>query len=281
VDEREFRYLIDPARVADGTDPAGGRQRYDRAFLLLGPKRNDVLTLPEVLRYGADSFGDPDYLRLYGMTPAQWYARGVRLLGRTAVECTRDDLARAIGRDVAAVAAADGSRDVTVVDPFAGSGNTIYWILRHVPRSTGLAFELDPQVYALSRHNLAGLDRPVTLAAGDYQELLDDFPVPPDDLVVVFVAPPWGTALDEVTGLDLLRTSPPVTDVVATLGRRYAGHRMIYAVQVYAALEPDSLGRVRAMFDWSQLRTYDLNTPGGNHGILLGATGWRPPDIAG
>lgn len=77
----------------DLVDFAGRRSRYDRALLLLGPKRNQVLTLPEVHGYGADSFGDPDYLRLYGMTPEQWYARGIRLLGRTAVECTRDDLA--------------------------------------------------------------------------------------------------------------------------------------------------------------------------------------------
>src|SRR5262245_15769431 len=27
------------------------------------------------------------------MTPAEWYARGIRVLGRTAVECTRDPLA--------------------------------------------------------------------------------------------------------------------------------------------------------------------------------------------
>src|SRR6516164_5941503 len=78
---------------------------HDRALLLHGRKRNKVLTLEEVQRYGSDSFSDPDYIRLYGMTPPQWYVRGVRLLGRTAVECTRDPLADRIGRDVAAVAA--------------------------------------------------------------------------------------------------------------------------------------------------------------------------------
>jgi hypothetical protein len=45
------------------------------------------LTLQEVQQYGrSDSFSDPDYIRLYGLTPTQWYGRGVRLLGRTAVE---------------------------------------------------------------------------------------------------------------------------------------------------------------------------------------------------
>jgi len=68
-------------------------ERYDRHLLLLGPKRYQVLELWEVERYGADSFGDPDYVALFGMRPAEWLAQGIRLLGRTAVECMRDALA--------------------------------------------------------------------------------------------------------------------------------------------------------------------------------------------
>jgi hypothetical protein len=258
----------------DAAGAGGGRPRYDRALLLLGPKRNDVLTLQDVLWYGADSYGDPDYLRLYGMTPAQWYARGIRLLGRTAVECTRDDLARAIAADLAAVAVPPG--DFTVVDPFAGSCNTLYWILREVPRSTGLAFELDRHVYALSAGNIARLDHPIVLLAGDGGRLLDDVAIPPDHTVIAFVAPPWGTALDESTGLDLRRTTPPVAGVVAALARRFADHRMIYAIQVYETLEPPSLAELRAIFDWSALRIYDLDAAGRRHGILLGTSAWRP-----
>ena len=133
-----------------GQDPDG--PLHDRALLLHGRKRNEVLTLGEVQRYGTDSFSDPNYIRLYGMTPPEWYARGIRLLGRTAVECTRDQLADRIGRDVAAVAAAlPAQTHCLVLDPFAGSCNTLYWILRHVPRSRGIAFELDAQVYDLTR----------------------------------------------------------------------------------------------------------------------------------
>src|SRR5260221_315356 len=66
---------------------------YDRALLLLGPKRDKVLTLEEVRQYGVDSFSDPDYLRIYGIAPAAWNRQGIGLLGRTAVECTRDALA--------------------------------------------------------------------------------------------------------------------------------------------------------------------------------------------
>ena len=76
---------------------------YDRALLLHGPKRDEVLTLEEVQQYGIDSFADPDYVQIYGMAPAVWYRQGIRLLGRTAVECTRDSLANRIGRDIAGI----------------------------------------------------------------------------------------------------------------------------------------------------------------------------------
>lgn len=68
---------------------------YGRQLLLLGAKRNSVLELWEVLRYGTDTFGDANYLSIYGLQPAEWYARGIRLLGRTAVECTPDHVANA------------------------------------------------------------------------------------------------------------------------------------------------------------------------------------------
>jgi hypothetical protein len=78
---------------------------YDRALLLHGSKRNEMLTLAEIEQYGLDSFADADYISIYGMPPREWYRHGIRLLGRTAVECTRDALGDNIGLDVASVAA--------------------------------------------------------------------------------------------------------------------------------------------------------------------------------
>jgi hypothetical protein len=77
---------------------------YDRALLLHGSKRNEMLTLAEIEKYGLDSFADADYISIYGMPPREWYRHGIRLLGRTAVECTRDTLGDRIGLDVASVA---------------------------------------------------------------------------------------------------------------------------------------------------------------------------------
>jgi hypothetical protein len=107
-----------------------GKQAYDRWFLL-GERRNELLALHEVQQYGRDSFGDPDHVSIHGLKPHDWYARGVRILVRTAVECTPDRLADPIGRDVAAVARAAPAASPMVVDLFAGSGNTLSWIKRH------------------------------------------------------------------------------------------------------------------------------------------------------
>jgi hypothetical protein len=176
---------------------------YDRALLLHGSKRNEMLTLAEIEQYGLDSFGDADYVSIYGMRPREWYRHGIRLLGRTAVECTRDKFGKRIGLDVASVAARMPSNQWVVIDPFAGSCNTLFWILRHLPNSEGIAFESDPQVFELTHRNLAALDQRIELAHGDYVRLLEERRVPEDRGIVAFVAPPWGAALDELQGLDL------------------------------------------------------------------------------
>jgi hypothetical protein len=244
-------------------------QVYDRALLLHGAKRNQVLSLAEVEQYGLDSFGDAAYVRIYGMPPKEWYQRGIRLLGRTAVECTRDALADLIGRDVARRRPL--STHYLVIDPFAGSCNTLYWILRHVPNPEGIAFELDPQAYELSKHNIAQLDRKIDLIQGDYEALLADRQVAHDASIIVFVAPPWGTALDEANGLDLSATQPPIPYVIDWFGRKFAEHAILFAIQVYEKISPGSLEKVQGLMDWSELRVYDINVPGRNHGILLGA----------
>jgi hypothetical protein len=247
---------------------------HDRALLLHGAKRNDVLTLAEVEQYGADSFGDPDYVCIYGMPPREWYQRGIRLLGRTAVECTRDALAGRIGRDIAGMR--PPSERFVVIDPFAGSCNTLYWILKYVPNSEGVAFEFDPQVFALSKQNIARLDRTIELAHGDYKTLLPGRRYPADAGIIVFVAPPWGTALDEAEGLDLCGTTPPIPQILDCIERICAGHKILFAIQAYEKVSADSLSEVDGRLDWSALRIYDINVVGRNHGILLGTKGWRP-----
>ena len=176
---------------------------------LPGVKRNVVLDLWEVQRYGSDSYGDTDYVSIYGMRPADWHAKGVRLLGRTAVECTRDRLGDAIGKDVAGfVATRPPSAPAVVVDPFAGSGNTLYWVLRHLPGSRVVGFESDAAVFRLTRHNIAALALPIDILNTDYLSGLASISVASDELLILFIAPPWGDAFDRTSGVDLRAPRP-------------------------------------------------------------------------
>jgi hypothetical protein len=92
----------------------------------------------------------------------------------------------------------------------------------------------------------------------------------------VFVAPPWGTALDEVAGLDLRRTTPPITDIIGSIASTYRDNKILFATQVYEKMNPASLANLQEVLDWSELRVYKINAEGRNHGILLGAKRWPP-----
>ena len=249
---------------------------FDRQLLLAGTKRNAVLDLWEVERYGIDSFGDADYVALYGMRPAEWYAMGIRVLGRTAVECTRDALADAIGSDIAAVVrAARMASGAVVIDPFAGWGNTLHWILHALPGARGIGFESDVSVFALTSRNLSILELPIEVLHADYRAGLSNVVVAEDMLLIAFLAPPWGPALDTRGGLDLRRTTPPIIELVEVLADRFP-NRLLCAIQVFENVEAVSLAEVAARFDWSNLRIIDLNAPGQNHGLLLATLRWTP-----
>jgi hypothetical protein len=248
-------------------------------FLLSEQKRNDVLELWEVQQYGRDSFGDPNYVSIYGMLPRQWYRQGVRLLGRTAVECTRDRLADQIGGDVASVAEQAGCiGGSVVVDPCAGSCNTLFWIQRHLAAERAIGFEIDEDVFAATRKNLfvCGLD--VELVHERHETGLPQQRLQKDQLLVVFISPPWGRTVSRTSGLDLRRTTPPVPDIVDLVSMLFPRNKVLFAVELYETFDQDSVAEVTKRFDWSKLRIYDINAAGRNHGVLLGSRGWMPSE---
>lgn len=251
--------------------------RYDRAFLLSESKRNDVLELSEIQRYGRDSYGDPDYVSVYGLRPREWHARGVRLLARTAVECTRDRLADLIAGDVAALASeVSPPTDAFVIDPFAGSANTLYWISRHVKARAALGFEVDDAVYAASQRNLSLLGLEVALIHEPYETGLTSATVTDSSLVIVYVAPPWGKALDQSSGLDLRRTTPPVPQVIERVRATCRRQKLILAAQLHETVTADSLEDASSRGDWATSLIYDIDPPGRNHGLLLMTLRWTP-----
>ncbi len=245
-------------------------------WLLLGEKKDDLLTLGEVERYGSENCGDPDYLSLYGLRPADWYAGGVRIAGRTAVECTRDLLASLIGRDIADVAARAPGGVPLALDLFAGSANTLYWISRHAHAGRAVGSERDGTVFALTDANLSLLGSRIELINESYETGLPSLQVPSDGLVVLFIAPPWGRALSEDSGLDLRATTPPVAEILRFCARTLGARPVLFAVQVADRVQQDSLAEVTALLEWSALTMYDINAPGHRAGVLLGTSGWSP-----
>jgi hypothetical protein len=250
-----------------------------RSSFLYGAQRDEILTLNEIHDYGIENFGDPDFLSLYGMKPAAWYARGIRILGRTAIECTRDILAQRIGADVSRVVgqlSRTSASPIPVVDPFAGSCNTLYWVVKSVPRSTGIGFENNKKVYGLASSNLARLGASLRLEPWDESQGLAEVAKMQPEALIMIVSPPWGHALDPVWGLDLLATTPPVPDVISETRQLFPNTKLIFAIQTFENLVDPSLMKVRKLFDWSTLATYDFNARGKNSGLLIGTTGWRP-----
>jgi 16S rRNA G966 N2-methylase RsmD len=257
----------------------GQRPTYDRAFLLSDGKRNQVMELWEVQQFGIDSFADPEYVCIYGMPPTEWYRRGVRLLARTTLEAVRDRLGDLIGQDVARVLHhVPHATTCTVIDPFAGSCNGLYWLVRHVRNAQGLGFEIEQTIFDMTTRNLhlAAPERPIELIHGDYKSLLATHRLPADQFIVAFLAPPWGEALSATTGLDLRRTKPPLIGIVEEFERAYRDNRILYVTQVHQYIEPVSLATLEQRFDWCDLRIYDINVEGMKHGILLGTKRWVP-----
>jgi hypothetical protein len=69
----------------------------------------------------------------------------------------------------------------------------------------------------------------------------------------------------------LRRTIPPITEIVDFLVDRFPQNHLLCVIQVYETVLPASMAELKARFDWSTQRVYELNTPGQNHGILVGA----------
>ena len=257
-------------------DPGTARPRYDRDFLLSPGKRNQLMELWEVEQFGSDSFGDPNYVSIYGMKPVEWYARGIRLLARTTLEAVRDQLGSTIGRDVARrIADVPADARFGVIDPFAGSCNGLYWVLRNVPNATAIGFEMDEGVCELTSRNLALLDLPIKLIRGDYRTLIGERRFSDDHYLLVCLGPPWGDALTAESGLDLGRTYPPIVEIVDDFERVYPENPILYVIEAHERLVPQSLEAVQRKFANSDPVIYDVAAPHGRRAMLLGTNRWR------
>lgn len=206
---------------------------------LLGAARTRVLTGDELVQAGRLIYGRPEELSVYGVPAPQMAGRGLRLLGRTTIECSVDghcvDFAEALA------ARLDDEPQMTpgfVADLFCGSGN-FGW---HLGKRLGLpvfAAELDPAVYAATRHNFQVMGINVHLSHTDYRDLLEKLPSHrPGDIYVV--EPPWSDALTE-RGLNLEATSPPVPEILAAIQASRTSQPFLIVVQTIIIKSSDQI----------------------------------------
>jgi len=208
---------------------------------LLGNSRNRSLTGPELVRAGRLVYGRPAGLSLYGVPAPRMAGLGLRLLGRTTIECSVDAHVQSVA-DV--LAFADFGVPVRgagfVADLFCGSGNFGHHLGRRL-RKPVYASELDPLVHAATRHNFDVLGITVDLRPVDYRDLLGRLPVSGEGDVYI-VEPPWGPAFT-ADGLDLTRTAPPVPEILDDIRRSRLGMPCVVAIKTNDQIAGDSLAR--------------------------------------
>jgi hypothetical protein len=219
--------------MVDGEPVKRDRTRSDelRAWLL-GPGRHEVLGLDRVVEAGRVLTGDPQGMAFYGLPPATWYPRGIRLLGRTCVEATPDRTAVPIARTARAML---GVRDgMGVVDLFAGSANLLLHVAREL-RAPARGLEADPAVHASTAANLRILGVPAVVRLGDWRSYFAD---PLDTPATLYLlSPPWAGAFSFAGGLDLTRTEPPIPEIIDTIAARDRS-RSCYALVQHTPVEP-------------------------------------------
>ncbi|MDH6133397.1 putative RNA methylase [Kitasatospora sp. MAA4] len=206
---------------------------------LLGPSRNRVLTGAELCEAGRLIYGRPEGLSLYGIPAPDMEAKGLRLLGRTTIECSIDAYSAAVADALADLRSGPlPTQGGMIVDLFCGSGNFGF----HLGQRLGLpvlASELDPDVYQATRHNLDRIGSAIDLRLTDYRMLLASLtPRGPHDTYVV--EPPWGSAFT-AAGLDLEATSPPVPAILDDIRRHRAGLPCLVAIKTNDQIAGDSL----------------------------------------
>ena len=249
-----------------------GLSRSDRyRSELLGEKRSVVLSLEELWRVGEEFYEDPEGLELYGMRPRDFFELGVRITGRTAIECSND--IRAVGQAQAVrevLSREFAGRSVSAVDPFTGSGNSLYHLARITNAVTVIGFELDEKIHELTRKNFDKLGFRALFERGSYQDLLRPGILPDENPCVVLVSPPWGAGFSYVDGLDLQRTDPPVGEILSFVRERLPHHELIFVIQSHERTVAESVAAITAgRTVYAQGVIHASERPGRNQGYII------------
>ncbi|WP_372365305.1 RsmD family RNA methyltransferase [Candidatus Uabimicrobium sp. HlEnr_7] len=211
---------------------------------LLENKCNQLMALEEVLEASKNRFGYDNLIRLYGMSSCEYYAKGIRIFGRTAIEAKVDSQANFIANRVKETVQNNyPNYEISVIDLFMGSGNLLYQIAESLQSQSKIAFERDENIYNLTRSNLELIDFSVQYHLGNFQDLFPKIQLNNKNLNVIIIDPPWGNkgAFNFSKGLDLRLTEPPLIEILHFLKKQIAKTPVIYVVPVYKIVVEESL----------------------------------------
>lgn len=203
---------------------------------LLSDPRQGPLSFREVRQAGWQLANNPNDLSIYGMKPLAWYALGLRIVPRTAVELTRDPHAAFLALAITSTLTSLGIKISDVIDPFAGSGNTLYHVTNALQAQRAIGIEHHHVIADLTRRNFNRLKLLGRLRNTDAQITCGNWTDAPnamrDKPTLIFLSPPWGEAFNS-DGLDLSKTSPPINTILRTLLVAARTSPVFVAVQSY------------------------------------------------
>ena len=215
-------------------------------------KRDRELSFRDVRRAGWALANDPNDLSMFGLTPPVWYFFGIRMIGRTAVEMTRDLHADFIGHSVRETLAPYGPV-FNVIDAFAGSGNLLFHVARALDARRMVGLDVTPDVIGRTQRNFRRLRLLGKLGRSKVEFHPQDWSTATDffngQSTLFILAPPWGDAFSE-KGLDLSRTSPPVLEILDALAKKVGNGPAFALIQTNPIMINESLEAVRRAYKW-------------------------------
>jgi hypothetical protein len=222
------------------------RQQY-----LSPPLSTRKLRLRETREAASRLSADRNDLRLFGLPTIAWYLVGIRILGRTVIEATRDPQARFLAKAVAETLREHGHEVATVIDPFVGSGNVLYHLVKETNARRAIGVELDADISRLTIRNFDVMRRLRQLRGADIAIHTGDWSLCRTFLgegsALVHLSPPWGDAFT-VEGLDLRATHPPIMAILSELERTSGAGPLFAAVSTFPKVVPESIDEVLATY---------------------------------
>ncbi len=220
------------------------RQQY-----LSPPLSTRKLRLRETRQAAGRLSGDRNDLRLFGLSTIAWYLLGVRIVGRSVIEATRDPQARFLARAVAQTLREHGHEISDVIDPFVGSGNVLYHLVKETGAKRGIGVELDPAICRLTSRNFEVMRRSLQLRGveirihpGDWslcRAFLGERPT------LIHIGPPWGDAFT-AEGLDLRATQPPIKAILAEIEQAAGDAPIFAAISAFPKVVAESVSEILA-----------------------------------